>query len=276
MSLIARSFRDIKSTWNAGVRLRTAVRDLAVNALAVSRSIDRTTDWIRFPYYHHVFEDERAGFARQLDYLKGFGEFVTLDRAVEMLSSQEPIRGRYFCVTFDDGIKCSYDCAFPVLAERGIPAAFFVVTDYVADDANGAARVAGPLHAASGFDYEYVTWRECAIMARNGMTIGSHTCSHRRLSDIGEEELHLQLQDSRKAIEGRLGAECRHFAAPWGIPGADFQAERDVAAARAAGYRSFLTTRRGRMIAGGSPFAINRDHTLAAWSNAQLRYLFSL
>jgi hypothetical protein len=47
-------------------RLRDAARTTAIAALSTSRDPKRTSGWIRFPYYHHVFDDERQGFARHL------------------------------------------------------------------------------------------------------------------------------------------------------------------------------------------------------------------
>ncbi|MBT7356342.1 MAG: hypothetical protein HN809_08080, partial [Rhodospirillaceae bacterium] len=80
-------------------RLRERLRNSAVLALSIGRSISRTGGWVRFPYYHHVFDDERAGFARQLDYLSRFGEFISISDAVALLESGETIDGRYFCIT---------------------------------------------------------------------------------------------------------------------------------------------------------------------------------
>jgi peptidoglycan/xylan/chitin deacetylase (PgdA/CDA1 family) len=220
-----------------------------------------------------VFPDERHGFARQLDYLRNFGEFITLDHAVSILESGQPINGRYFCLTFDDGISCCHDHALPILAGRGIPATFFIVTDYTADDP--VKRIRCPLHADVTYAYEYLTWPECRKMIAAGMTIGSHTRSHVRLSRLPADKVRLQLVESKQTIEEKLGIECRHFSCPWGGSGNDFDPRRDLAIAKAAGYRTFLTTHRGMNTSGYSPFAIRRDNIYANWGNFQLRYFLS-
>jgi peptidoglycan/xylan/chitin deacetylase (PgdA/CDA1 family) len=274
-NIIIKSWRDFVSAWSLRFRVRTLLRDVTVSAAALGRSMRNAPDGIRFPYYHHVFPDERRGFLRHLDVMGNFGDFISLDQAVEMLEFGERIDGRYFCITFDDGIRCCHDIATPILAERGIPAAFFIVTDYTADTDVGERRVCRPLHAGVSHRYEYLTWSECRDIVDAGMTIGSHTRSHVRLKNLNANEARRQLRESKRTIEEKLGTECRHFACPWGQPGHDFEVQRDVDTAAELGYRTFLTTQRGINLDGRSPFAICRDNMLASWGDAQLHYFLS-
>lgn len=272
-SVVVSSFRELQ-TFPAQSRAIRALRNATIFVLSVGKSIRRSTGWIRFPYYHHVFEDERRGFARQMSYLRNYGEFISLGRAVALLNGGDPIDGRYFCVTFDDGLACCHDGAMPILVERGIPAAFFIVTDYTASD--DEERVCRPLHARSRYAFEYLTWAECREMVQAGMTIGSHTCSHAKLADLDIDEAYLQMRQSKRIIEEQLGTKCHHFACPWGRAGVEFDPQRDIDLAKKTGYKSFLTTQRGKNHAGSSPFAIRRDNTYANWGNDQLRYFLSL
>ena len=70
-----RTYAEFTSHFGNTSRLRTIFRDAAILALSVGRNISSSSNWIRFPYYHHVFDDERYGFTRQLNYLRDFGEF---------------------------------------------------------------------------------------------------------------------------------------------------------------------------------------------------------
>lgn len=268
------SFEDLRVFWSLRTKIRTALRDSIVFVLSLGRSIDNSSNWIRFPFYHHVFRDERRGFERQLDYLMNNGDFLSLDRAVELLERNEPINGRFFCITFDDGLRSCYDHALPILAERKIPAAFFIVTENIADTSMGEIRICKRLHPGLPYSYEYLTWSECAEMLKAGMTIGSHTCSHAKLNDLNANEVRRQFTESKKAIEEKLEIECKHFACPWGVAGTYFD-NRDVDIAKEVGYRSFLTTQRGENQRGCSPFALKRDHMYANWSNYQLKYFLS-
>lgn len=269
------TYAALKCTRTAWTKTRLVLRDSAIAILSQSRSIRRTTGWVQFPYYHHVFPDERGGFSRQIDYLTRFGEFISLDQAVAILASGSQIGGRYFCITFDDGIRCCYDHALPVLADKKIPAAFFIVTDNTADESGGEQRVCKPLHPRLAFSNEYLTWQECRELVRAGMTIGSHTCSHRKLADADTDQVRRELEQSKQTIERKLAVPCRHFACPWGRVEKDFVLDRDVSIARQVGYQSFLTTQRGKNCSGDSPMTIKRDHVLANWHPSQLRYFLS-
>lgn len=258
-------------------RFRAAVRDIALGALAMGRRIDSTTGWIRFPYYHHVFDDERRGFSRHLDYLGNFGDFVSLDDALALMADGGA-DGRYFCLGFDDGLKNCATNALPILAERGISATFYVVTSMMgrrlgADDPM-ARRVFG--FEARDTAVPFLDWDDCRALVEAGMTIGSHSASHARLATLDDAEVRRELMDSKAAIENALGTPCHHFCPPYGKPGEDFRPDRDPALARDAGYRSLVTGVRGPSHANADPFAIRRDHLLANWGLHQLRYFLSL
>ena len=76
-------------------------------------------------------DDERRGFDAHLRYMSRHGDFISMDDAVQALVNPAGIGGRYFCVTFDDGVKNCVTNALPILVERRVPAAFFIATDYV-------------------------------------------------------------------------------------------------------------------------------------------------
>jgi len=273
---IVNTYKKLTSYSSWRDRARSQLRNSAVFLLSRLSHINRTSGWIRFPYYHHVFDDERQGFSRQLKYLRSYGEFISLDEAVNVLNSGSRIDGRYFCITFDDGIKSCYDNAMPILAEMQIAAAFFIVTSYTADADRGENRTCKPLYLSLPYSFEYLTWQECKQMIRAGMIIGSHTVTHVKLSDLSENQVSQELESSKQAIEQRLGCRCNHFACPWGRIGLDFSLGRDEHIAKNIGYMSFLTTRRGPMYPGDTVYLIRRDHTLANWGNYQLRYFLSL
>ena len=73
-----RTYAEFRTYSGNSGRLRAIARDAAVTALSIGRNIMGSSGWIRFPYYHHVFDDERHGFTRQLNYLRRFGEFISL------------------------------------------------------------------------------------------------------------------------------------------------------------------------------------------------------
>jgi len=257
-------------------RARAIARDLAIRALAIGRRIGGR-GWVRFVYYHHVFADEQAGFARQLRFLSGQGEFLSLDDALSVLRRERSANGRYFCVGFDDGLESCATGALPVLAEMRVPAVFYVVSDLIGHSFAADDAIARDAFGFQGRDtaLEFMTWEDCRALAAAGMTVGSHSRSHANLALLDRAQALAEMTDSKQAIERALGRECRHFCAPYGQPVRHFDQMRDPSLAREAGYASFASSARGAMTAGSDPFLIKRDHLLANWGEHQLRYFLS-
>jgi peptidoglycan/xylan/chitin deacetylase (PgdA/CDA1 family) len=253
-------------------RLRDAARTTAIAALSTSRDPKRTSGWIRFPYYHHVFDDERQGFARHLRYFKNIGDIIGIDEAVDMLAAGTPLDGRYICITFDDGFKNWIENALPILVEADAVAAFFVATDYIGTDPELDRDKLLGFYDDGIRLMEFLNWDDCRAMTAAGMTIGSHSVGHLHLLDLDDAAAERELAVSKLKIETEIGQPCRHFCCPFGQANIDYDPARHPQMAGRVGYRSFLTGHRGGNLAGGSPFDIRRDHLLANWGNYQLRY----
>jgi peptidoglycan/xylan/chitin deacetylase (PgdA/CDA1 family) len=232
------------------------VRSSIMRALALGRHPEQRTDTLTTVMYHGVPANTRATFVRQIEYMRSLGDFVTASQAVEILDRGARINGRYFCVTFDDGLKDAFENAIPILAERGIPSIFFVVPAWVSTAAYGS-------------------WADCRQSVQNGVTVGSHSLSHHRFSTLGEDQARREMMVSKSRVEIETGLPCEHFACPWGQPGADYVSDRDPRLAKQAGYRSFFTTIRGAARQGASAWAIPRVRLEPGWGIHQLRYLFS-
>jgi len=273
----AENYSDFLHCFSKKKRLWYLIRNIVIYPLSLKTHKISTSEWIRFPYYHYVFDDERHGFERQLRFMRNMGEFISLDNAVELLREQRKIGGRYFCITFDDGFKNVATNAWPILSELGCPAAVFVATDYIGSDIQRDQALLTRFYATTGYPMpiEFLSWDDCRQLLKIGATIGSHTCSHLRMSALSPEAVQEQLRKSKEAIETELGIVCRHFSAPWGRPSQDFRQESDPILAREMGYSSFLTSERGLNFQGQSPYHIRRDQLRAGWSNYQLRYFFS-
>jgi peptidoglycan/xylan/chitin deacetylase (PgdA/CDA1 family) len=270
-----RRYKDFAAGTSALARARGALRDAAVTALSVGRRPDATKGWIRFPFYHHVFDDEQGGFARQLDYMSSLGDFIGLDAAVQLLASGDPIDGRYFCVTFDDGFKNWFTNAVPILVDQGAAAAFFLVTRYIGTSPEADRDALLGFYEEGDLLMEFLNWDDCRQMVAAGMTIGSHTVNHVRLAALDEAAAEAELRQSKQTIEAELGQPCDHFCCPFGRENIDYFPDRDPNIARRVGFKSFLSGHRGAMRQGNSPMMVRRDHLLAGWGNAQLRYFFS-
>ncbi len=142
-----------------------------------------------------------------------------------------PPAARTLAVTFDDGYRSVLTRALPVLARLGLPATVFVPTNFV-----GSERpMSWPgIEHWIGTEYEAelaaMSWDELGLLREEAWEIGSHTCSHARLSSLDDLALERELRESRAICEERVG-ECRTLALPYGDGDA-----RIPVAARQAGY----------------------------------------
>lgn len=86
-------------------------------------------------------------------------------------------------------------------------------------------------------DHWALGWPMLREMHAGGMTIGSHTRTHRTLPNEPQEAVWSELAGSKRTLEDQLGVEVRHLS----YPGGQF-CRRTVEAAAAAGYRCAYTT----------------------------------
>ena len=62
----------------------------------------------------------------------------------------------------------------------------------------------------------FMDWDEVKEMSRHGITFGSHTVTHNRLTQTTIAEVATELRESRRELEHRLGRRVDNFAYPWG------------------------------------------------------------
>lgn len=246
MSTLRHMLRDVPLARSAVVRLRT-----------LGKSLGGAADGLLILCYHGMRAGDRRQFDQQLHQLRQLGDIIGLGDSLRLLADGD-LRGRFICLTFDDGYRDAFDHAFPILAAQNVPAAFFVVSGWIDESRPGI-----------------IGWPECRALAAGGMEIGSHSVTHPHFGGLSQSAVEAELTTSRARIEAELGRPCLHFACPYGQPGEDYDPARDPGLTRAAGYRSFLTTTPRRAQSGADPWALPRVRMEPGWGNAELRYAFS-
>ena len=103
-------------------------------------------------------------------------------------------------IAFDDSRRSQYDYAFPLMAERGIPATFYVITDRIRD--------------FSGDD-SYMSLAELHTLQDNGCEIGSHSHTHRSFTSLSESGIREQCEMSKEVLQDN-GFLVENFAYPYG------------------------------------------------------------
>jgi len=183
--------------------------------------------------YHEIYRPEERDHLRSLtnpDYNTEVNVFrkqmaylyarrmktLTID---ELFSKGSFIQGEgTICLTFDDGWRGNYLHAYPILREYGLKATFFIATDLI------------------GKPF-YMAWEDIKEMAASGMSIQSHTVTHRPLAHMGGERVLFELSESKRVIEERLGQEVRHLSLPHGSGNGS-----TWSIAKEAGYKSICTS----------------------------------
>ena len=173
------------------------------------------------PYHvDPVYSVKRADFAAQLRLISDLKvPVISLARYLEQLASKTPFAENSVVITFDDGFVTDHEVAYPLLEAHGFPATFFVCLLNIKSESR---------------------WPELRQMLDSGHEVGSHTITHRYLSDLSAPELERELDASKRIIEDKTGRRVRYLAPPGGRYNAAV-----TRAARRLGYEALLTTRVG-------------------------------
>jgi peptidoglycan/xylan/chitin deacetylase (PgdA/CDA1 family) len=167
--------------------------------------------------------------------------FLALERGARL--PRKPVM-----ITFDDGYRDVLRYASPVLERLRMPATEYVIT----------GRTSGP-------DPSFLTWGNLRVLERRGITIGSHTVTHRPLTWLTSAQAFAELRDSRGALERHLGHPVDWFAYPFGDENASV-----VALARKAGYLLAVTTSAGFVQSADQPLLLHRQEVIDSTSVADL------
>jgi peptidoglycan/xylan/chitin deacetylase (PgdA/CDA1 family)/2-polyprenyl-3-methyl-5-hydroxy-6-metoxy-1,4-benzoquinol methylase len=186
-----------------------------------------------------------AAFREQLRYLRRHGyHSITLGDWADCLAEERPVAGRPVIITFDDGYKDFFENAWPALERADFTATVFAVTEKVggAADWDGLAE---PL--------ELMDWDQLKAIAKGGITVASHTASHKDLSAISISDVRRECGRARIMLQETLGHEVDALAFPWGRSTA---ASREAAAQ--CGYRIGVRSWGGPSPLGDDPLNIAR------------------
>jgi len=80
-----------------------------------------------------VFSCSESEFEEHLIYLQEHFTIISTNELVELSQNDASINKRYAVITFDDGYRDNYTIAYPLLKKYGMPATFFVATDYLSN-----------------------------------------------------------------------------------------------------------------------------------------------
>ena len=184
-------------------------------------------------------------FREQISWLTDCGfEVVPLPFLIRSIQTQNyKILRKKVVVTFDDGYQDFVGNALPILLDRGVPATVFLITDMLGGRASWNE---------SGTEERLMSEDEVRSIKANGISLGSHTATHAKLTRLGHEELQRQLIDSRNRLT-HLGESFHAFSYPWG------QWSNQVAdAVKASGYECALAVGERTRLAAANSYCLPR------------------
>lgn len=170
-------------------------------------------------------------FDAHLAWLEQHCQVVPLD---ELLATPRRRGGPYVAITFDDGYADNHEHALPLLHARGMSASFFVAVGFLERDEEVLAHLSEVWSTPPEL-LRPLSWQQVDELRAAGMSIGSHTWSHRNLAHLPGSVVEADLRLSREALEARLGERVSTVAYPWGKLGRHVNGET-FAAARRAGF----------------------------------------
>jgi peptidoglycan/xylan/chitin deacetylase (PgdA/CDA1 family) len=189
-------------------------------------------------------------FARQMDFLRSGGwQVVPLSSA--LAAEGAGCRPRV-ALTFDDGFRDFYSAAWPILRERGFPAAVFVVPGLI------EGKISLERYRGRPGEHVPLDWASLGELMRAGVTVGSHGLTHRELTALTEKEAKEEIEESARIIGEKLGTRPAWFAYP---RGRNHPLHRRLA--ESAGYRGAVTVAPGACRPSGDPFALPRTEISA-------------
>ncbi len=148
-------------------------------------------------------------FRRQMETLarRGYRTLGSRD-LLESLTAGAP-QAPVVAITFDDGYAALARHAFPVLADLGLTALAFVITDFVGRENTWDVQYGWRR-------FEHLDWDALGRWRERGIEVHSHGATHSRLTWLGDAEALEELARSREEIGRRLGEAPAAVSYPYG------------------------------------------------------------
>jgi peptidoglycan/xylan/chitin deacetylase (PgdA/CDA1 family) len=166
----------------------------------------------------------QSTFDNQLAYLSNYFKVISLDDFINYTQIKKWTDGDLATITFDDGYRDTLSIASPILLKYKLPATVFITTGWTGTK-------------------DMLTTEEIRELKRQNFTIGAHTVTHPRLSQLSRNEIHNELLESRKTLEKILNEKINFFAYPKG-KSADVGTVA-IESAIAVGFKAAFSTENG-------------------------------
>jgi peptidoglycan/xylan/chitin deacetylase (PgdA/CDA1 family) len=188
-------------------------------------------------------------FDRFCTFFRRYFEVVPLTVLVDKIRRGEDV-SRHLAITFDDGYRDNYDVAAPRLKQEGLPACFFIATEFIGTD-----RVPW-WDRGAGIASEWMTWDQVRDLSAQGFELGAHTCNHIDLGVVNGDEARREIANSGARLTEETGEPVTLFSYPFGRRQQITDANRQLV--RDAGYECCVSAYGGSVTPESSPYELAR------------------
>lgn len=193
-------------SWGQWIAKRAARAGICVAGCAVTKLSLRTNQAFHVLMYHrfgHRLRDPYVlspeMFETQMARLASHGVAISLADVEAWLRGEASIEPGSVLVTIDDGDPTVHSKALPILGAYGIPAVVYTL----------GGRPDG---------WPTMSDKQLIEIDRAGLTIASHTNSHRNLNELPTKDMIMELRDSKDRLEQVIGKAITSVAYPFGTP----------------------------------------------------------
>ena len=248
--------------WGIGIILSIVVLIVGVIGFFYFSTANYKLTGVPVVNYHQVNDKfntaltmTTADFEEQMAYLRDNGyHSITQEQLTAYLKGEDDLPDKPVLITFDDGYIDNYQCAYPIMKKYGMRGTIFVIINFL-DQPN------------------YLTTAQMQEMAQNGMEFGSHTITHKRLTNMDQARVHRELTESKKILEQKLGKPVTFLAYPEGKYNNMVKQET-----QACGYDAAFTVNTGRDFSWDDHYELDRVPFFegpASYKHFQFRLIFS-
>jgi peptidoglycan/xylan/chitin deacetylase (PgdA/CDA1 family) len=174
--------------------------------------------------YQRRVSDVRDDFEqiRKSDY-----QVISYQELVDKITANEEFTENTAVIAFDDGGETDYTIAYPLLVEYDYKATFFICSNFPYDWSNISEMYAYQNSLGVRlFDFQ------------------SHSHTHKKLAYISDEDLYLELAESKRIIENHLNNNVTILALPYGN---GYNDTKIKTIAESLGYQAIRTTVPGKI-----------------------------
>ena len=202
-------------------------------------------------------------FEKQMKLLKKWNYMpISLDEVVASTKRAKEFQQKPIVITFDDGYLDNYSYAFPIMKNLGFKGMVFLTTDAV-------GKTMAFDESKEKIPEKFMSWEEAKKMQAFGFSFGSHSCTHKRMTKLTDEEAWGEITKSKQIIEENLSKPVKYFCYPYG----DYNENIKNFLAQA-GYKGACTTKRGMNHTSETIFELRRIPVKK--NTNMLKFVFSI